>query len=36
MTEDQVDEALAAAVAAFLNGYAAVSDLTLSGAAAAD
>ncbi|MDT7599777.1 MAG: hypothetical protein QOK26_1854, partial [Pseudonocardiales bacterium] len=32
MTEDQVDEALAAAVAAFLNGYAAVSDLTPSGA----
>lgn len=36
MTEDQVDKALAAAVAAFLNGYAAVSDLTPSGAAAAD
>jgi hypothetical protein len=36
MTEDQVDKALAAAVAAFLNGYATVSDLTPSGAAAAD
>jgi AcrR family transcriptional regulator len=36
MTEDQVDKALAAAVAAFLNGYAAVSDLTPSGAAATD
>jgi AcrR family transcriptional regulator len=36
MTEDQVDEALTAAVRAFLNGYSAVSDLTPSAAATTD